>query len=220
MANNAFVTKQQFAYDAIKTGIDNGTYPPGTKLVISRIAKSLSISDIPVRESLKLLEAEGIVVNRPHAGFEVMIPDFQDSWEMFHVRQLLEGEATYLATKNMTPELLASIREVLDTMDNEPDLVNAGLLNRRFHQAVYAACGNSYLLGILAQVSAKTIRAQSIYVLFPDHLADAIREHKEIFAAMEKGDADKARALLLRHKEAAYSMLVSSLAEDEKTALE
>lgn len=214
MASTAFVTKQQFAYDAIKADIDNGTYPPGARLVISRIAKSLQISDIPVRESLKILEAEGVVVNRPHAGFVVAMPNFQDSWEMFQVRQLLEGEATFLATKNITPELLALMQEKLDAMeDPNLDLVKAGLLNREFHQALYKACGNGYLLSLLGQVSAKTIRAQSVYVLCPQQLPTANREHREIFAAIKAGNAEKARELLLSHKAASYSLLVSYLEE-------
>ncbi|CAK7008061.1 MAG: HTH-type transcriptional regulator LutR [Desulfovibrio sp.] len=212
MASTAFVTKQQFAYDAIKADIDNGTYPPGARLVISRIAKSLQISDIPVRESLKILEAEGVVVNRPHAGFVVTVPNFQDSWEMFHVRQLLEGEATYLATKNITPELTALMREKLDAMESPGvDLVTAGLLNREFHQAFYKACGNGYLLSLLGQITAKTIRAQSVYVLCPQQLAIANREHREIFAAITAGNAEEARALLLAHKAASYSLLISYL---------
>ena len=216
MANNAFVTKQQFAYDALKGDIINGTHLPGAKLVISRIAKSLSISDIPVREALKLLEAEGIVVNRPHAGFEVTAPNFHEAREMFHVRHLLEGEATYLATKNMTPELLAVVRKNLEAMeDPATDAVEAGKLNRKFHQAIYAACGNSYLLGILQQATANTIRAQSVYVLFPEQLQTAIKEHRGILAAIEKGDAEGARTLLWAHKEASYNLLVSSF-DDSK----
>ena len=213
MSNNSFITKQQFAYDAIKSAIDNGAYPPGAKLVISRIAKTLSVSDIPVREALKLLEAEGLVVNKPHVGFEATMPDFRNALEMLQVRQMLEGEATYLGAKNMTPELLASIRATLDEM-NLPSTskVKAGQLNREFHQAIYAACGNSFLLTILGQVRAKTSRAQSVYVLVPGQLETALREHEEIYDAIARGDAEEARRLLLAHKAHSYSLLASSIA--------
>src|SRR4030043_2202907 len=102
-----FKTKNQLAYERLKMGIVQGNYEPGSSLLLHTIANSFGISEIPIREALKKLEAEGLVTHAPHFGFVVTEPDFKNQMEIFEVRQLLEGYATWLAASHISSETLA-----------------------------------------------------------------------------------------------------------------
>ena len=99
-------TKTTLAYETLRHGIINGVYKPGERLVIHTVAEGFGISPIPVREALKTLEAEGLVKNTPHVGFVVTEPNFAEKNQVLEVRQLLEGQAIWLAAGRMPPKLL------------------------------------------------------------------------------------------------------------------
>lgn len=201
-------TKQQFAYEHLKTGIIRGEYSPGGKLLLRSIAARIGVSEIPVREALKRLEAEGMVKNTPHIGFVVTEPDFNSHRQLFEVRKLLEGHATWLAAREITDDTLAKVRVVHDEMKanlSDPSLVAE--LNYRFHDMVYASCGNPILYNLIKQTWSMAPRTQAIFKLIRNRAETSAREHEDILSALDSRDSERARSALIRHKEHSYDLL-------------
>ncbi|MEW6669014.1 MAG: GntR family transcriptional regulator [Thermodesulfobacteriota bacterium] len=208
--NNAkpIKTKQQFAYEKIRSEILKGELPPGRRIILSTLAGQFGVSEIPIREALKRLEAEGLVTNTPHVGFEVTAPDFKNQTQVFAVRQLLEGHATYLTAQRITSAKLKILSNLIEEMRK-----NAGNnalmveLNGKFHDLIYRSCGNQVLYGLIQQTWAMAARTRSIFFLINDRASASIKEHEEIYRHLEAHDPEKAQRALQEHKQRAYDLL-------------
>jgi DNA-binding GntR family transcriptional regulator len=208
-------TKNQLAYERIKTDIVQGYYKPGSRLLIREVAEAFGISETPIREALKTLEAEGLVNNTPHVGYVITVPIFKDSVQIFQVRQLLEGEATRLSANNMAEGAVENLKILLKEMRNTSpeDSTKLADLNYRFHEVIYSSCGNLVLYRLIQQVWAMVPRTRSIFSLVRDRIESSIQEHEDIFRYLEMRDGEKAREALIRHKQRSYDLLIH-LAEE------
>jgi DNA-binding GntR family transcriptional regulator len=201
-------TKQQYAYEHLKTGIIRGEYAPGGKLLLRSIASRLGVSEIPVREALKRLEAEGMVKNTPHVGCVVTEPDFNSHRQLFEVRQLLEGYATWLAAREMEEDALVRLRQIHQEMKTNVthDFLVAEF-NYQFHDLIYSSCGNSILYNLINQTWSMVPRTQGIFKLIPNRAETSVKEHEEILLFLESRDSEKARGALMEHKKHSYDLL-------------
>lgn len=199
------------AYENLKEEICCGELTPGTHMTIHRIAQRYGMSESPIREALKKLEAEGLITNRPHVGFIVTEPDFKDQENIFATRQLLETHATWLAASNIKQEKLEMLRDAIAKMKAcEPsDAPTLADLNYQFHDIIYGSCGNPVLYQIIRQVAALTPRTKSIFYLEKSRIGSSIREHEEIYRHLADGNADAARTALREHKRRSYDILLS-----------
>lgn len=207
-----FNTKAGIAYEAIKKAIIDGRYQSQDKITISKVARELQITDIPVREALNRLEAEGWVENTPHVGFKVTQPEFGKFSEVFEVRQLLEGAAAAKAAKSISSKALEELKRLLQEMreaTQNSDMVLLTQLNYQFHHLIYSSCGNPVLIRLIEHVWAIYPRTRSIYIIFPERAKTAIFEHEEIFQALMARDPRWARRTLLEHKSKSYNLLVN-----------
>src|SRR5687768_1583877 len=98
------LTKQQYAYRTLRDGILKGDLAPGTRLVIDDLARRFEISIIPVREALRLLQSEGLVVSVAHVGATVAPISRESVTEVFTVLEGLEVVATRSAAERATPQ--------------------------------------------------------------------------------------------------------------------
>jgi len=209
-------TKTEAVYEEIRTDIIEGVYEPGQKVVIQRLAKRYRVSEIPIREALKKMEAEGLVRNIPHAGFVITETDFKNQRNIFEVRQLLEGQAVALAAHHITPKTLKHLRSLQGRMEKicatEP--IKLAKLNYEFHNAIYGSCQNPTLFRLIQQVWAQAPRTSSIFSLVPGRGCASVEEHGRILQALEAGNPEEAKRALLDHKERSYRILAQ--AEPEK----
>ncbi len=129
-------TAQQAALQALRTAIITGAIPPGTPLVQDTLAEQLGVSRIPIREALKVLEAEEHVTYVPHVGFTVTKLDLHQLLEVFHLRSILEAEARRAGVPRVTPAVIEQMRDAMDRMElaaTAADPVATVVQNRRFH---------------------------------------------------------------------------------------
>src|ERR1700716_301190 len=110
------VTKQERLYRAIRERILSGAYGPGYRVVIDALAEEFEVSALPVREAIRRLEAEGLVVYRPNAGAQVAPADPGAFLEELTVLAVLEGYATSLAAPLLSAADVARLQEVNDRM--------------------------------------------------------------------------------------------------------
>ena len=211
MIANSVKTKNQFAYENLKEEISSGAFPPGEKLIIHKLAMRYGISDSPVREALRSLEAEGAVKNTPHVGYIVMEPDFTDLEQIIEVRQLLEGHATWLAAHHITPSALTRLKSLIDEMNacGNDDVVLFGQLNAEFHDIIYSSCGNTVLYDTIKHSASMAPRTKSIFSLVTNRRQSSLKEHELIYQNLKEGNADKAKEALLSHKQTSYELLLT-----------
>lgn len=203
-------TKTQAVHENLKAQIVKGHLEPGTRLIISALARKLGVSEIPIREALKQLEAEGLVQSTPHVGFVVSKPDFQNHEQIFTVRQLLEGQAAYLAAKNATALQLKKAAKLIAKMKGT-DPENTALqaeLNIQFHDLIFAASGNPLLHKLIVQVWAMAPRSKAIFSLVKGRVLSSNQEHEQIYLCIKNGDAEGARRSFIEHKQRSYDLLL------------
>jgi DNA-binding GntR family transcriptional regulator len=134
--------------DVILQRIVAHDYPPGARLVETRIAQELGVSQAPVREALRDLEQLGCVVHEPFRGCSVRAFSVDELLEAFPVRAALEALAARLAAERMTEEELLRLADLLETMRaaaRRGDAHDQSQANASFHATIVRAAGNSLL---------------------------------------------------------------------------
>jgi DNA-binding GntR family transcriptional regulator len=136
------------AKDVILQRIVSGEYPPGSRLVETRIAQELGVSQAPVREALRDLEQLGCIVHEPFRGCSVRAFSADELLEAFPVRAALEALAARLAAERMTEEELLRLAELLETMRaaaRRDDPHGQSQANASFHATIVRAARNATL---------------------------------------------------------------------------
>jgi DNA-binding GntR family transcriptional regulator len=134
--------------DVILQRIVAGEYPPGARLVETRIAQELGVSQAPVREALRDLEQLGCIVHEPFRGCSVRAFSAEELLEAFPVRAALEALAARLAAERMTEDELLRLAELLETMRDAArrgDAHDQSQANASFHATIVRAARNATL---------------------------------------------------------------------------
>jgi DNA-binding GntR family transcriptional regulator len=203
--NPQAMSKQERSYVTIRRRILDGTYGPGYRLTIDALARELGMSQVPIREAIRRLEAEGWIVYRRNVGPQVSPIDREKWADAMETLCLLEGYATACAVPYVTPEDLDCLRGFNASMEEavqELDLMTFSQLNRKFHYAIYARCPNEYLVQRLHETWARldTIRT-TVLTHIPRRARQALKEHEEIIRAIEnEASFDEIERLARQHK--------------------
>jgi DNA-binding GntR family transcriptional regulator len=201
--------------NVIRGDILNGRQEAGSRLTEAMVMERTRVSRTPVREGLRALESEGLVITYRSRGTFVtyrMTPE--EALLLYQVRLVLEPHLAGLAAQRITPEALAMTEAVLDrfveAMDGA-DPREAGQLDADFHIAVYEASGSellSVLRGYWARLQLEL--SERVYTTeLPRQFAD---EHREILDALRTGDSDRARDGMKTHLEHGRAVLMKALA--------
>lgn len=185
------LTKQERVYRAIRERILNGAYSPGFRVVIDALALEFGVSALPVREAIRRLEAEGLVVYRANAGAQVAPADPSAFEEEMTVLALLEGFATAVAAPTLGKEGVARLREINGEMTAAMERLDSlafGRLNQDFHAVIYEHCPNETLVDLLSDVARRldAIR-RTVFIQIPYRGAASVREHTELIELIESG---------------------------------
>ena len=178
------VTKQERVYRAVRERILSGAYGPGYRVVIDALAGEFGVSALPVREAIRRLEAEGLVIFRPNAGAHVAPADPGLFGEEMTVLAVLEGYATALAVPNLTKADIKRLSALTDEMVEaieRLDPLSFGKLNQEFHAVIYERCPNGALVDLLRDVARRldAIR-RTVFVQIPYRGAASVAEHRRL----------------------------------------
>lgn len=202
----------QHLYDAIQSG----ALKPGTHLRENVLAEELGVSRTPVREALRRLEAQGLLIHESHRGMTVPELDRQMVTELYLMREVLEGTAAALTAKHASPAEIDTLRDILEEdrtrLDDPTTLART---NRQFHEVLYHGAHNRYLLKSLhALREAKALLGRTTLTL-PGRAAASLDEHARIVEAIERGDSDDAEAAAQAHMRAAHRARLRVILDDE-----
>lgn len=210
--------------ERLRTAILEGQLRPGEWLRQERIASQLGVSQMPVREALKQLAAEGLVEHVPYRGVRVVQFSPLDVEDLYACRAFIEGMAARYAATSITAEELQRLEELHARMSAlvEADTVaEYRELNRRFHEIIYAASRRSYLVRTLAQLwSAFPTMLWSNFAATasaspPGRVAPDTEEHARIITALRAGDGEAAERAMRHHIEEAGRQLLAALRSTE-----
>jgi DNA-binding GntR family transcriptional regulator len=188
----------------LRRRIVDAQYLPGERLTEDRLAADFGVSRNPVREALRVVEAEGFVEVQPRRGAIVSTPDEETMRDLFAVRALLEPLAARLAAGRARDDELASLRELLDQArlaTEADDLDRVAELNSALHTRVVELSGNVWL----AQFSLAMHR--HVHWVFrlgaASRAAHSWKEHVRLVEALEAHDPDAAELAAAEHVRAA-----------------
>lgn len=200
--------------EALRERILRGVFPEGEPLRQDAIAEELGVSRIPVREALRQLEAEGLVIFHPHRGAVVTTLSLDEIRELFELRADIESDLLGRSIPLMQPADHRSATEILDgyeTALHTGKVAAWGELNWRFHSALYAPSKRQFTLGILGKLHQQSDRYLRMQLSLTHGETRARSEHRAILAAVRKRDMVKAPALMRAHILEAGRSLVSFL---------
>lgn len=196
--------KQEWVYRAVRERIQGGTYGPGYRLVIDQLAREFSVSSIPVREAVRRLEAERLVVHTPHVGFQVTAPDPHDAKDTLELLAVLEGYAARSAAALHTAATVAALREMLRAMTERVDAgdpLGYGVLDRQFHTALAAPGPNAYVKDVTARARERLETLEgALFTRVPDRMRTSVQEHYQLVEVLaEHGPARVLEELMREH---------------------
>lgn len=207
----------EVVYDQLRQEILAGTILPGTRMMEIELSTKLGVSRTPIREALRKLEKEGLVIVEPRHGAYTSQVSKADMIGILEVRQQMDKLAASYATTRGTAadfahieECAAAYEEATKTKDSR-EIIKC---DESFHEAIAEASHNTTLLTIVTELQEMVVRFRYMYYNDPDIVQSMIDEHKEIIAAIKSGDENKAIEVAGRHIDG----LISFIEESQKLA--
>jgi GntR family transcriptional regulator, transcriptional repressor for pyruvate dehydrogenase complex len=220
--------------EQLRSMIAAGEYAPGTRLPPERdLAAQLGVSRPSVREALIALEVEGYVDIRIGSGIYAKRPEAhhmgaamqleEGPLELTRARAVIEPQVAALAAKNIKRAQLDAVRAAIDEMEAE---AAAGRIpiegDRRFHQSIAEASGNSVLASVVRQLfegrTSPLFSKLAAYFENPKSWAAAIAEHRRVLAALEAHDATAAAAAMKSHMTLSHKRFTAGWPAEKRRA--
>jgi DNA-binding GntR family transcriptional regulator len=198
-------------YRKLREMILSGELPPGTRLVEIHLAEQFEVSRTPVREALKRLAAEQLVLADPVRGLIVHAPEPHEIEDVYRVRDALDALAVRLAAVRITPEEVKHLRLVLNSMAEAIEAQRTDLVvnaNIAFHDVIYRAAGSATLWRLARELSDFVRRFSSGAFSSPERSSAVLDEHEAILDALERHDQEAAAAASSQHLHTASAYLV------------
>ena len=195
-------------FERLHDAIIDGRLKAGQWLRQETLAQELGVSQMPVREALKRLVAEGLAVRIPYKGVKVVEFSSEDIVDICTVRLVLEGLAVRLATPLITDEELKRLKENLREQEgytSQDQIARRRQLNTEFHLSICQASGRRYLVRLLEMLW-RWFPSVMLYEgafrqeeLLPARMDREMREHWAMLEALERRDAQQAEEETRRH---------------------
>ena len=196
-------TKTDFVYRTLLAEIMGGALAPGQRLRLAEIATRYSTSEMPVREALRRLQADGLVMFENHRGATVTAVSLARVVEIIATRTFLEVLAISESTPYHSLASLKKARAVNDELKRAKDPKRSSELNRQFHVLLYEPCPNTFLKQEIDMLWDKVWSTQqrSVFSRAPARILGAVEEHAEILTAIAAGSIEKVRKTALLHRQ-------------------
>ena len=193
-------SRAEFVYESLRDAISDGRIAGGERVREEEVAHNLGVSRTPVREALQRLQQRGLLVLGAGRGLVVAQLSQQQVVELYAMREILEGSAARFAAKHATTAEIAILYQLQEQLRvAEGDAMLHVSLNRRFHQAIYEAAHNRYLMQTLDSLHDSFALLRSTTLRLPHRQRNSDEERRRIIAAIEKHDPDLAEREAREH---------------------
>lgn len=210
---------REIVFETLREAIISGKLLPGERLMEIQLAEEMGVSRTPVREAIRKLELEGLVVMVPRKGAYVAGMTVKEMVDVFEVRTALEGLAAGLAAERATAEEIEEMERAVFQISEVSDGLNLDTLVERdtnFHDLIYKASHNQRLVQIITHLREQLNRFRTTSLALPGRGKYAVDEHKGIVEAIGARDVELATNLAREHVEIAEQLFLSALGEVKK----
>ncbi len=203
---------REIVYEELKMQILTGKIAPGTRMMEVELAESMGVSRTPIREAIKKLEQEGLVVIEPRKGAYASQISVKDMVDILEVRQDMEGLAAYMAAYRMTPKQMKELESISIAYNKAVEAGNMADMikfDTDFHNLIVESCNNSILTMMINQLQELLLRFRYVYY---DNIKRAEKmpsEHSMIMEAIKDGRSDAARVSAEMHIERIKDMVMN-----------
>ncbi len=190
------------AYRELKRIILDHEVPQGGKLKEAELAAALGISRTPVREAINRLEREGLVEIFPQRGAFVVQFTEKDIYELFLIRENLEGLASYLAAGNISEKDLATLKSSVQGFKepyNKKDIERYAREDFRFHETIVMLSGARRLMELIATLHDHIRIFRLTTKGVSSRMKTSLAEHERLIRAFERRDAEEAERRMRQH---------------------
>ena len=220
----SFLTKSDYAYAELRRRILEGDLSPGTVLQLRPLAMELGLSVMPVRDAIRLLQRDGLVATQNHRSATVTTISHEDVMQAISVRMWLEILAIREATPRHTESSLSHAEHKLvdaEQVSASGDGLAYSHANRALHEALEAPAPAEIrqLIDDLWDRLWRSRRRMSLFILAPERISAAETEHRQIFDAVWRQDADAAVDAMERHRESSVAAWKTVLAQTMRGSL-
>jgi DNA-binding GntR family transcriptional regulator len=211
---STFKSKRDIVYEHLRAEILHGAFAPGERIIIDGLAAQLGVSQIPIREALQQLQAEGFVVMEPHIGPRVAEIHASLIGEVFQLLEALEVISGRAACQRMTDAQFAEMEQILRRMDTLGDnLEQWAMENELLHASLCEWAKTNLVANLMRKVLDQWDRLRHHYLkdVLVRRFDQSQREHWELFAALRARDADRVEQILRDHNQRALKDYVKHL---------
>ena len=220
---NEYLPLRDVVFQTLRQAILRGELKPGERLMEIHLAQKLGVSRTPVREAIRKLELEGLVLMIPRKGAIVAEITVQDLEDVLEVRMALEELAVKIACKRITQEQLEEIKrrsaEFCKTLYGD-DVAACAQADMAFHDAIYEATGNRRLVQILNNLREQMYRYRLEYLKDTHSHEKLDNEHQAIFENIRNGDKEAVCTMVGQHIDNQKEAILAAIRENEKKKAE
>lgn len=195
--------------DGIKRMIVSGDLLPGQQIRQEQMAAVLGVSRLPVREGLRQLASDGLVVHEHNVGFAVARLSRAEFDQVYLMRRLLETEVIR-SLAQPTAEQLAHVEALAQAVEEaaaDLDLPRMRTLNSEFHQAMFALSPLNLVVAEIGRIWTWALPYHAVYLYDEAGRARVLAEHREMVAALAEGDFERLVELMDAHRSGSEAQL-------------
>ena len=209
-----YIPLRDIVFKTLREAIITGDLQPGERLMEIKLANELGVSRTPVREAIRKLELEGLVIMTARKGAEVAPINEKDLREVLEIRRPLESLACELACRHVRESDLRKLRTINSEIDEAIDAENIELITQKdveFHEAINEMTDNQRLVQMLHQLKEHIFRYRFEYIKEMKNKKVIVDEHNRIIESIASKDADLASREIERHIEIQEKYILNTL---------
>ena len=217
---NEYLPLRDVVFYTLRQAILKGELEPGERLMEMQLAEQLGVSRTPIREAIRKLELEGLVLMIPRRGAIVAKITEKDLRDVLEVRSSLERLSTELACERMKEDTIVELRKAQEAFKEALDGDDITLQAQRdveFHDVIYKATGNLRLIQMLNNLREQMYRYRLEYLKYDLAHLTLIEEHEAIIEALSKRDKDTATNIIVRHVYNQELTVMKKIQDDDET---
>lgn len=199
---SSYLPLRDIVFNTLRQAILKGELAPGERLMEVSLAQKLGVSRTPVREAIRKLELEGLVMMIPRRGAEVAKISEKNLRDVLEVRRGLEDLTMELACQRITENQILELKKANVDFENSltsNDVTAIAEADERFHEIIYKACGNDKLVQVLSNIKEQMYRYRLEYIKDGAKRSRLVEEHKKIVGALERRNMQEAKEFMRDH---------------------
>ena len=206
-------------FENLRSAILEGKLKSGQRLMEVQLAEQLGVSRTPVREAIRKLELEGLVVMLPRKGAYVANISVKDLMDVLEIRASLEGLGASLAAERRNDEDIKNLEELEVEFEEAVRTQNIDMLLKKdieFHECIFKSTNNKKLHQLINSLWEQVYRFRVTYISDYDSTVNIIEEHKMILDAIKRRDSKLAKKYAMEHIQKAENFMIETTVNNKE----